>query len=88
MHIPANTWSVIPEVVVREIRLPVVVLPREPQREVKARSGVARTPVGNVVTKRLLLIPPPHRRTGAVCNQPRCVRMINLTTSKRNQNAE
>jgi len=71
---------IIPEVVVREICLPVEVLPRESQREVE-RSGPRGIVVRYVVSERLTLVPPPHRRTSAVSNHPRCVQMIGLSSA-------
>ena len=75
LHIPADTWIVIPEVVVSEVRLSVVVLPRESQREVERGTRIARIVIGHIIAERLLLIPPPHRRTGSVGNEPWCVQI-------------
>ncbi len=81
LDIASNRRVVVPRHVVQEIGFLVGVLPREPQREAEGDAIAIRVLIGCVVPKRLLLLPPPHRRTCSIGNKPGCVQMIRTIVS-------
>ncbi len=76
-HVPTDARIVIPEIVVREVGVPVVVLPREPQREFESTCSCGIV-VRRIVPERFTLIPPPHSRTGGIGDEPGCVQVTGL----------
>src|SRR6266496_6803014 len=82
LDVPAYVRVVITPEVVREIRLPVEMLPREPQREVE-RSEPGRVVVRHIVPEWFSLVPPPNRRACGVCDHPRRVQVIRMTEVSR-----
>src|SRR6266446_10044149 len=66
LHVAPDTRIVIPEVVIREIGLPIEILPRESQREIELYPVSIRVVIRRCCSEGLLLSPPPHDLLGFV----------------------
>ena len=75
LHIPSDAGVVITVVVVGGVRLRVVVLPREAEREAERRARVPRILVRRVVAERLLVVSAPDDVPGSVLDRARGVQL-------------